>query len=690
MRVYNTDKLRNIALVGHQGCGKTSLVEAMVFNTGATSRMGRVEDGNTVSDWQEDEKQRGISLSTSLIPLEFEDHKINVLDSPGYTDFQGEVKNAIRVADSVIVVVDAVSGVEVGTELAWEYAKTYQQPIIVVINKMDRENADFYSTVEQLRTIYDDHKFIPIMLPVGKEANFKGVVNVQTRKAYYGIGKERSDLPEDMVDEVEQARLALVEAAAEADDVLIEKYFNEEELTSDEIRMGMRKAARNHELNTVPVFVTSGTTNVGTYPLMEALIHYTGSPEVRRIGIYRRPDELEYLTAPQSDSGPLAAYVFKTTTDKYVGTLSYFRIFSGMMKSGETYHNSISGNDERFTSLLRIRGKDTEPVETLHVGDIGVVAKLNYTKTGDTICNKNNLFTIVKPEFPAPLYQVALHPRTQGDSTKMGGVLTSLCEADPTLRWRNDPDTKQVVLEGMGEMHVALAISRAEQLGVGIDTAVPKIPYRETVTQQAETIYRHKKQSGGAGQFAEVALRVLPNPGEGFVYETKIVGGSISAGFLPSIDKGIQSVLGDGVIAGYPIVDVKVVVFDGKEHPVDSKDIAFQIAGREGFKAAFHDAGPVLLEPIMNVKITIPEAMMGDVMGDLNTRRGRVQGMDTIANRSIVNAQVPLAEMMRYGNDLRSMTGGRGIYEMTFSHYENVPHHIAEQIVRNSKATAEA
>jgi elongation factor G len=380
MRVYTTDKVRNIALVGHQGCGKTSLIEAMVFNTGATSRMGRVEDGNTVSDWQDDEKQRGISLSTALIPLEFEDHKINMLDTPGYTDFQGEVKNAIRVADAVIVVVDAVSGVEVGTELAWDYAKTYQQPIIIVINKMDRENADFYGTLDQLRTLYEDHKFIPIMLPIGKEANFKGVVNVQTRKAYYDIGKERSDLPDAMADEVEEARLALVEAAAEADDVLIEKYFNEEELTSDEIRMGMRKAARNHELNTVPVFVTSGTANVGTYPLMEALIHYTGSPDLRRVGIYREPEKLDYLTAPQSDNGPLAAYVFKTTTDKYVGTLSYFRIFSGMMKSGETYHNATSGNDERFTSLLRIRGKETDPVETLHVGDIGVVASSTTQK----------------------------------------------------------------------------------------------------------------------------------------------------------------------------------------------------------------------------------------------------------------------------------------------------------------------
>ncbi|PJF21602.1 MAG: elongation factor G [Phototrophicales bacterium] len=691
MRVYKTEQIRNVALVGHQGCGKTSLVEALLFNTGAINRMGKVEDGTTVSDWQEDEKERGISLSTSLIPLEYNDHKINMLDAPGYTDFQGEVKNAIRVADAVIVVVDAVAGVEVGTELAWEYAKVYQQPIIVVINKMDRENADFDRTLNQLRELYDDHKFIPVMLPIGKEANFKGVVNVLTRKAYYNEGKDRSDLPAEMSDVVEEAHLALVEAAAEADDQLIEKYFAEEELTPDEVRMGMRKAARNHELNTVPVFVTSGTKNIGTIPLMEALIVYTSSPDVRRVGIQRDgSDEIDYLRPPQTDDGPLAVYVFKTTNDKYVGTINYFRIFSGHVESGGTYHNVDTQTDERFNSLMVMRGKETFPVEKLHAGDIGVVAKLSNTKTGNSFVKKGNNFHILKPQFPEPLYAVALTPRTQADSTKMGSVLTSLCDADPTLRWRQDPDTRQILLEGMGEAHVSLAISRAQQLGVGIDTEMPKVPYKETVTKEAEATYRHKKQSGGAGQFGEVSLRVLPNHGEGYVYETQIVGGAISSSFLPSIDKGIQGVLKDGVLAGFPIVDVKVVVFDGKEHPVDSKDIAFQIAGREAFKEAFLSASPVLMEPIMDVKITVPESMMGDIMGDLNTRRGRVQGMDTVANRSVVKAQVPLAEMLRYGNDLRSMTGGRGIYEMTFSHYERVPGHLQEEIIKRHKAELEA
>jgi elongation factor G len=691
MKEYATENIRNVALVGHQGSGKTSLVEALLYNTGAINRLGKVEEGNTVSDWDEEEKSRGISLSTSLIPVEFEDHKINILDTPGYTDFQGEVKNAIRVADTVIVVVDAVAGVEVGTELAWEYAKAYQQPIIVVIDKMDRENADFDSALNNLREVFEDYKFIPVMLPIGKEADFKGVVNLLTMKAYYEAGKDRSDLPDDMAEVAEAARLELVEAAAEADDQLLEKYFAEEELTNEEIRDGMRKAARNHELNTVPVFVASGTKNIGTIPLLEAFIAYVSPPANRRVGI-RRPgsEEIDYLTAPQRDDGPLAAYVFKTTTDKFVGTLNYFRIFSGKIALNDTCYNVSSETAERFNSLMSLRGKEHLSVQMLHAGDIGVVAKLNNTKTGDTIGAKDKPFEILRPDFPEPLYTVALTPRTQADSAKMGQVLTSLCDADPTLRWRQDADTKQVLLEGMGDAHVMVAISRAEQLGVGIDTRIPKVPYRETITQSSETTYRHKKQTGGAGQFAEISLRVEPNSGEGFIYETNIFGGAISQAFLPSIEKGIQSVLPDGVIAGYPVVDVKVVVFDGKEHPVDSKDIAFQIAGREGFKAAFQDAGPVLMEPIMDVEITVPEPMMGDIMGDLNTRRGRVQGIDTVGNKSVVKAQVPLAEMMRYGNDLRSMTGGRGIYAMTFRHYERVPAHLMDDVVKSSRSTEDS
>jgi elongation factor G len=681
MKEYTTDKLRNVALVGHQGCGKTSLVEAMLFNTGAISRMGRIEDGTTVSDWDEEERARKISISTSLIQLEFEDHKINLLDAPGYSDFVGEMKNAIRVADSVVVVVDAVSGAEVGTELAFEYAREFQQPIIVVVNKMDRENADFDRVLMSLRESFPKYKFVPIMIPIGKESGFKGVANVLRQKAYLGKGAERSDLPPDMVDMVAEAHMTLTEAAAEADDDLMQKYFDEGTLSVDEVRDGMRKASRSHLLNTVPVFVTSATQNVGTVPLMEALIHYTSAPNLRRVGIFRKgQDKRDYLQPPQQDDAPLAAYVFKTTTDRYVGTLTYFRIFSGFISSDSRNYNNSAGQEERFGQVMEMRGKEQIPAQKLHVGDIGVVAKLQHTKTGDTLGDKDKDFELVRPEFPAPLYAVSVSPRTQADSAKIGTVLTNLCAADPTLRWRQDPATRQTILEGMGEIHIQVAIKRAESLGVGIEIGMPRVPYRETISATTEANYRHKKQTGGAGQFGEVTLRVLPIE-DGFEFESKVVGGAISGPFQQSTEKGIRSLLETGVLAGFPINGVKVQLLDGKEHPVDSKDVAFQIAGREAFKEAFLAASPTLLEPIMEVEITVPETMMGDILGDLNGRRGRVLGMDTVASRSVVRAEVPYAEMMRYGNTLRSITGGRGIYTMHFVRYERVPHHLQEAVI---------
>lgn len=689
MKEYTTDKLRNVALVGHQSSGKTSLVEAMVHNTGATNRLGSISDKNTVSDWSDDERERGMSITTSLVPIEFNDHKINLLDAPGFTDFQGEMKNAIRVADAVVVVVDAVSGVEVGTELAWDYARTYQQSMIVVINKMDRENADFEGVLEQLRENFPKYKFVPVMLPIGKEADFKGVANLVTEKAYYETGKERSDLPEDMLDTAQEYRFELIEAAAESDDALMQKYFDEETLAPEEIREGMRAASRSHLLRTVPVFVTSATENVGTYPLMEALIAYTSAPSVRRVRVEREgSDEFDYITAPQSDDKTLAAYVWKTATDKF-GTLNYLRIFSGKITANSRNINTTAGEEERFGILMTIRGKEQIDQPVLHAGDIGVVAKLSHTKTGDTFADKDATFTIVSPDFPQPLYMVAVTPRTQADSAKMGSILTTLCNADPTLRWRQDQDTRETVLEGMGEIHIQTVISKAESLGVGIDVKMPKVPYRETIAGEAEAEYTHRKQSGGSGQYGKVELRVMHTDEEDFVYETKIFGGSISQQFLPSIEKGIRQVLEEGVIAGYPVGQVKVVVFDGKMHAVDSKDIAFQIAGREAFKIAFNNAKPALLEPIMDVKVTVPDTMMGDIMGDLNTRRGRVQGMDKLINKSIINAQVPLSEMLRYGNDLRSMTGGRGTYTMELSHYEKVPSHIQQEIIDQNKQDEE-
>ncbi|MDE2750705.1 MAG: elongation factor G [Chloroflexota bacterium] len=688
MKEYLTENIRNVALVGHQGCGKTSLVEALLHSTGATTRMGHISESNMVSDWDDEERERGLSLSTSLAPVEFDDVKINVLDTPGFTDFQGELKNAILAADSVIVVVDAVAGVEVGTELAWEYARMCEQPIIVAINKMDRENANYEAVLEQLRGQFDDYKFIPVMLPIGQQTDFKGVANALTQKAYFGAGADRSDLPAEYADALEEAHMELLEAAAEADDELLEKYFEEETLSFDEIRAGMRKASRSPELKTVPVFTLSSTENIGTVPLMEALVAYTAPPSERRVDI-ARGGEADVLRPPHGDDGPLAAYVFKTVNDRFVGTLNYFRIFSGAISSDGRYMNSNSEAEERFNSLFVMRGKEQFPVKTLHAGDIGVVAKLTDTKTGDTFVDAASDLRVIAPDFPAPLYMLAVTPRTQADSAKMGPTLSNLCDADPTLRWRQDGDTRQTVLEGMGQIHLEVMLKRAEALGVGIDTDWPKVPYRETITGNAESSYTHKKQTGGAGQYGRVDLKIEPTPeGEGFEFESSVFGGAISQQFVASTEKGIRAVLGDGVIAGFPVVRVKVNVFDGKEHPVDSKDIAFQIAGREAFRDAFRKAKPVLLEPIMDVRITVPESMMGDIMSDLNTRRGRVQGMDTIGIKSVVTAEVPLAEMLRYGNDLRSMTGGRGIYAMDFNRYDRVPAYVQGEIIAEVEAEA--
>jgi elongation factor G len=691
MKEYTTEFIRNVALVGHQGAGKTSLVEALLFTTGAISRMGKVNEGSTVSDFDDEEKTRQLSINTTIVPIEFQDHKINLLDTPGYPDFQGETKNAVRICDCVLTAVDAVAGPEVGTELAWQFADEFNQPIIVVINKINRENASFSRTLEALRVRFPEYKFIPVLLPIGEGPAFKGVINLITQKAYYGVGSERTEPPAEMVDEITTAHLALVEAAAEASDELINKYFETQELSFEEIRDGMRMAARDANLKTVPVFVAAGEVNVGTFPLLEAMLVYVSPPSNRRVAIADKPnskpgDEVEFLNPPQKDDNPLAAFVFKTATDKFVGTLNFFRIFSGSMQSGHTYYNAGKGTDERFTQLLAIRGKEQIPVQTLHAGDIGAVAKLTNTGTGDTISTRENPYILRRPVYPDPIYFVALDPKTQADGTKMGVILNQLMQADPTIRWRNDGETKQVVLEGMGDIHIAVTISRAERLGCGVTLSIPKVPYRETITKTATANYRHKKQSGGAGQFGDVTLRIEPMAEGGFEYTNETVGGVISHQFIPSIEKGIRSVLEQGVIAGYHIVDVRAAVIDGKMHPVDSKDIAFQVAGREAFKIAFMEANPVLLEPIMHVRVIVPEDNMGDVISDFTSRRGRVQGMDTENGRSVVTAYVPLAEILRYSNDLRSMTGGRGVYTMKFEKYETVPSHVAQPIIAAHKA----
>lgn len=678
MKEYASDSIRNVALASHSGSGKTILAEAMLFATGAITRMGEVSEGNTVPDFEEEEIRRSLSLSTAIVPIEFKDHKLNILDTPGYTDFIGEVISALSVADSAVLLVDSVAGIEVGTELVWNYCDQFNLPRFVMISKMDRENANFNIVLGSLNTLSREATFIPVQLPWGEQHGFKGVIDLFSMTAREGDGAERTDIPEDFVEQAEEARVALVEAAAEGDDALLEKYLEGEELTSAEIASGFKAAVQKGRF--VPVFVSAAGTAAGVVPFMEALIDLVPDP------MSSDPVKAEGAGGEEilenGDSGPLAAYVWKTTADPFVGKLTYMRIFSGVLTADTRLWNHSQGEEERLGSLYIMRGKEQISIKTLHAGDLGTVAKLGETATGDTLGDKGHPIEILRPDYPNALYSVAVNPKTQADSTKISPTLTRLCEEDPTLSWNQEASTNQTILQGMGDQHIDVAIRKAEsKFQVSLETEVPRVPYRETITKTGQAQYRHKKQTGGAGQFGEVHLRVEPLEDEDFKFENKVFGGAISQGYMPAIEKGVKGVMKQGVVAGYPVEKVMVAVTDGKEHPVDSKAVAFEVAGREAFKLAVNDAAPVLLEPIMNMRVTVPEANMGDVLGDLNTRRARVQGMETEHGRSVVTAQVPLAEIQRYTTDLRSITGGRGVFDMELDHYEVVPHHVADEII---------
>ena len=680
--VYNTDKLRNVVLLGHGSSGKTSLAEAMLFNTGAINRMGKVEEGTTVSDFDEEEIRRRISLNLALIPCEWDQHKINVLDTPGYLDFVGEVISAIRVADAGIVLVDAVSGVEVGTELAWQHADNARLPRLVFINKMDRDNANFQGTLDMLRDKFEG-LFVPIQLPIGEQADFEGVVDLIEMKAYLGDGAQASDVPDHMAEPAEEAHLALIEAAAEGDDELIVKYLDGEELTDAEIARGL--AAGIAAGTVFPVLCGSASNNIGVRTLLHTIVRNLPGPSGEVTATNFATSEEETLAF--DGAGPLAAFVFKTAADPYVGKLTYFRVYSGALKSTSQAFNSRTESEERLGQAFVLRGKEQLSVDEVRAGDIGVLAKLGETLTTDTLCDKRHPLALTGIEFPTPLFAVAVAPKTKADSAKMGPSLTRVVEEDPTLRWRNEESTRQVILEGMGDAHIDTAVRRLDQkFGLGLDTSVPKVPYMETVTKVGSASYRHKKQTGGAGQFAEVHMRVEPLARDaGYEFDWEVFGGAISSSFQPSIQKGIRQVMDNGPLAGFAVVDVMAVVFDGKEHPVDSKDIAFQIAGREVFKMAFKEGSPVLLEPIMDMTITVPDEFMGDVMSDLTTRRGRVQGTDQERGNAVVHARAPLADIQRYATDLRSFTQGRGIFTLTFSHYEQVPSHLQSEIIAQAE-----
>lgn len=680
MAEFSTDKIRNITILGHGSSGKTSLVEALLFNGGGTSRVGRVEDGSTVSDWDDEEQRRGISINLSVVPVEFQDIKLNLVDTPGYLDFVGEVISGLSVSEAGLVLLDSVAGVEVGTELSWEQLETVEKPRLIFVNKMDRENANFENVLASATEAFSG-TILPFQLPIGSGESFEGIVNLVDMKAYMGSDATVADIPADMEDAVADARQNLVDAAAETDDELIMKYLEGEELTEEEVRQGLRNGVQAGQI--VPVFCGSAIQNIGLFSLARALTSYVPSPATVVSSVPNGDDDLQEL--PGDADGPLVAYIFKTIVDRYVGRMSYVRVLSGTLSVDKGATIQRSNDTVRLQNLFYVSGKELEAATAVTAGDIGVLTKMDGLKTSDSLSEQG--LVVQPPEYPRPLYSVAVMPATKADSAKMGQGLQALAEENPTLQIEYVQATKQNILQGMGDTHVDVAIrSLDSKFGVKVETAMPRVPYQETVTRSASAHYRHKKQTGGAGQFADVELRVEPQDrGDGFAYDSEVFGGSIPSVFIPSIEKGIRQILDQGVIAGFPIVDVKAIVFDGKHHPVDSKDIAFQTAGREVFKIAMQEARPVLLEPIYTMRVTVPDEFMGDVMGDLNNRRGRVLGMENRNNRAIINAEIPLAEILRYGTDLRSMTQGRGIYTIEFGRYEPVPSHLADQVITQSR-----
>ena len=677
MKEYSTQNIRNIALASHSGSGKTMLAESLLYFSGSITRLGEINAGTTASDFQDEEQRRGISISTSVLPVEYQNYKINLLDTPGYTDFVGEVISSLRVVDGVIIPVDSVAGAEVGTELAWDIADDYNLPRFVIINMMDRDNANFQRALESVRSM-TSMRLLPLQLPLGEKAEFSGVIDILDNKVYLGDGKETADIPAEYQDQVDELRMEIIEAAAEGNDDLLMKYLEGETLSEDEIFSGLKNAVMARSF--APVMVSSGTAGIGMAPLLNSIIK-----------LIPAPDEVPPVTAEgakgdedlaATDAGPFAGYVWKTTADPYVGKITYFRVYSGTVGSDSKVWNNQEGEEERFGNISVMRGKHQEDIKNVHAGDIVAVPKLNVTSTGHTLGDEGHPLKLPVPLYPKALYPVAVIPVTQADSAKLTPTLSRLCEEDMTLSWKQDTTTKETILEGMGGQHIDVAIRKAKDIfQTEISIQIPKVPFQETIRKTGSAQYRHKKQSGGSGQFAEVHMRLDPLPDERFEFKNEVFGGSISKNYMPAIEKGVKTVMEEGVLAGYPVVNVKVAVYDGKEHAVDSKPVAFEICARQVFKMAFREAGGVLLEPIVEAKVTVPEENMGDILGDFNTRRARVQGMDTNGGRSVVSAQVPLAEMQRYTTDLRSMTGGRGVFEMEFSHYQQLPAHIAEEII---------
>ncbi len=685
--VEMSDSLRNIALVAHGGAGKTSLAEVMLFKGGVTTRIGRVEDGNTVMDFEPEELKRHASISSAFHQLPWKKHTISMIDTPGDQNFFTDTKFCIQAADGIVVLVDAVDGAKVQTEQGWEFAADFGQPCVIFLNKLDRERADFRRAFEDAAAVLEGPKPIIVQLPIGTEADFKGVVDLIGYKAYVydeNGNATQTEIPADMKDLAETEREAFIENVAEADDALVEKYLEGETLTDEEIRGALRKGTLDRTL--APVLCGSASRNIGVDLLLDFITFGMPSPADRGAKKGIDPASGETVERGPDPEAPFSAFVFKTIADPFAGRLSVFRVVSGTLGGDGTFYNSHRETKERYNQLLRIAGKEQKPVDQAGPGDIVAVAKLKETKTGDTLCADSAKVKFEPVSPMTPLISFAIEPKSQGDEDKIFSALNKLLEEDMALFVDRKADTKELLLSGQGQVHIESAVDKLKRkYNVEVLLKPPKVPYRETIKKSVRVQGRHKKQTGGHGQFGDCWVQMEPLPrGEGYEFVDAIVGGAIPKTYIPAVDKGIQEAAEKGVVAGYPVVDFKVTLDDGSYHAVDSSEMAFKIAGSLAFKKAVQDANPVLLEPIMEIVITTPEEFMGDIMGDLNGKRGRVLGMDSKGKNQIIKAHVPMAEFLSYAPDLRSMTGGRGMFVWEFSHYDEVPAQLAQKIIEEA------
>ena len=688
MKNYTSESIRNVGTGSHGGAGKTSLVEAMLYTMGATTRLGQVEQGNTISDYNEDEIERQISISTSLLHGEWDKYKINMIDTPGFFDFFGDVISGLSCIENVLILISASSGIEVGSEQIWNLAKRYNKPATFILNKLDRENINFDQIVNSFKERFG-HNVLLAQFPVETGHNFFKVVDILKMKLLTypqdKTGKPTvEEIPADLKGRADELRNQLIEAVAESDDALLEKFFEAGELSEEDFQSGFKKGFLNRHI--FPIFCTSATHNVGVSSLLDFIVTYSPAPS--DMPPFKSSDDKERKPL---DSEPLTASIFKTVSEAHVGELSFVRVYSGILKSGSEVFNSTQSSSERVGQIFDLSGKTKQNVDQLHAGDIGALVKLKGTHTGDTLCMKSNPFQLPKPDLPEPLVMLAVSPKSKGDESKISSGFHALHEEDPSFIIRFDPELKQTIIAGQGELHLDIIVKRLKQkFGVEVNIKDPKIPYRETIKGKADAKYRHKKQSGGAGQFAEVWMHIEPKArGEGVEFNNSLVGQNVDRVYVTSVEKGVNFACEEGIIAGYRVVDLKVNFYDGKMHPVDSSDIAFQIAGKAAFKEGFQQAKPVLLEPIFDIEVKVPEEYMGDVMGDISSKRGKISGMDSEGTFQVIKAKVPVAELHKYSTTLRSMTQGRGIFTQKFSHYEEVPHDMAQKIVDQAKKEKE-